>query len=77
MPSASSDLRRRKYKHFFVDEIPDRYEARVDVRRFSSGERIVFALQCGDLCRDAGMIRERRIITAQTPAVDHAIAGRS
>jgi NitT/TauT family transport system substrate-binding protein len=42
MPSASSDLRRRKYKHFFVDEIPDRYEARVDVRRFSSGERIVF-----------------------------------
>jgi len=36
------DLAPEKYKHFYLNEIPDRYKAAVDVRRFSSGERIVF-----------------------------------
>src|SRR4051812_35090 len=36
------DFAPEKYKHFYVNEIPERYKARVDVRRFSTGERIVF-----------------------------------
>lgn len=36
------DLRPELYKHHFRDMIPERYRDKVDVRRFSSGERIVF-----------------------------------
>jgi ABC-type nitrate/sulfonate/bicarbonate transport system substrate-binding protein len=36
------DLEPEKYKHFYAREIPERYRTRVDVRRFSPGERIVF-----------------------------------
>ena len=36
------DFEPEKYKSYYLNEIPDRYKARVDVRRFSPGERIVF-----------------------------------
>src|SRR5262249_20644530 len=36
------DLEPERYKHHYRNEIPERYQARVDVRRFSPGERIVF-----------------------------------
>ena len=36
------DLEPEEYKHFYQNEIPERYKSRVDVRRFSTGERIVF-----------------------------------
>jgi hypothetical protein len=36
------DLEPEKYKHFYRNEIPERYCDKVDVRRFSPGERIVF-----------------------------------
>jgi NitT/TauT family transport system substrate-binding protein len=36
------DFAPERYKHFYLNEIPDRYKARIDVRRFSTGERIVF-----------------------------------
>jgi len=36
------DLQPEKYKHFYRNEIPDRHQSRLDVRRFSTGERIVF-----------------------------------
>src|SRR5262249_50021745 len=36
------DFAPEKYKHFYLNEIPDHYKSRIDVRRFSSGERIVF-----------------------------------
>jgi hypothetical protein len=36
------DLEPEKYKHYYLNEIPDRYRSKVDVRRFSPGERIVF-----------------------------------
>ena len=36
------DLEPEKYKHLYKHSIPDRYKDRVDVRLFSSGERIVF-----------------------------------
>jgi hypothetical protein len=69
------DFAPEKYKHFYVNEIPDRYKARVDVRRFSNGERIVFLPYSAEIyAQTQAWIRERRIFTAQTPAVDYTIA---
>ena len=36
------DLEPEKYRHYYLNEIPDRYKSKVDVRLFSPGERIVF-----------------------------------
>jgi len=36
------DFEPEKYKHHYLKEIPERYRAAVDVRRFGPGERIVF-----------------------------------
>jgi hypothetical protein len=36
------DLRPEKYKHYYLNEMPERFQALVDVRRFGPGERIVF-----------------------------------
>jgi NitT/TauT family transport system substrate-binding protein len=36
------DFQPEKYRHYYLDEIPQRYKSSVDVRRFSTGERIVF-----------------------------------
>jgi hypothetical protein len=36
------DLAPEAYKHYFLRELPERYHALVDVRRFGPGERIVF-----------------------------------
>ena len=36
------DIAPEKYKHYYLNEIPERYRSMVDVRRFSTGERIVF-----------------------------------
>ncbi|MGH8987506.1 MAG: ABC transporter substrate-binding protein [Acidimicrobiales bacterium] len=36
------DLAPEAYKHYFTDEIPARYQDRIDVRCFGTGERIVF-----------------------------------
>jgi hypothetical protein len=36
------DFEPERYKHYYLNEIPERYKSKVDVRRFSPGERIVF-----------------------------------
>jgi NitT/TauT family transport system substrate-binding protein len=36
------DVEPERYKHYFERDIPDRYRELVDVRAFSTGERIVF-----------------------------------
>lgn len=36
------DLEPEAYKHYFLRELPERYHARIDTRRFGPGERIVF-----------------------------------
>ena len=36
------DFEPERYRHYYLNEIPERYQSRVDVRRFSTGERIVF-----------------------------------
>jgi ABC-type nitrate/sulfonate/bicarbonate transport system substrate-binding protein len=71
------DLAPEKYKHFYLNEIPDRYKARVDVRRFSSGERIVFLPYGQDTWRATqAWIRERALFGEEEPVLDfaHAVA---
>ena len=36
------DMEPELYKHYFLRELPERYHAQVDVRRFGPGERIIF-----------------------------------
>jgi len=69
------DFAPEKYKHFYLNEIPDRYKSRVDVRRFSSGERIVF-LPYGEetYAKTQQWIRERGIFDAQISLVDYGTA---
>lgn len=38
---ADIDATPEKFKHYFLNEIPDRFVERVDVRRFGVGERVV------------------------------------
>jgi hypothetical protein len=36
------DMEPEAFKHYFLRELPERYHALVDIRRFGPGERIVF-----------------------------------
>jgi ABC-type nitrate/sulfonate/bicarbonate transport system substrate-binding protein len=36
------DLEPEAYKHYFLRELPERYHASIDIRRFGPGERLVF-----------------------------------
>ena len=36
------DLEPELYKHYFMNEIPERFHDMIDIRRFGTGERIVF-----------------------------------
>jgi hypothetical protein len=38
---ADVDFEPEQYKHYFINEIPERFRDRVDVRRFGVGERVV------------------------------------
>jgi hypothetical protein len=69
------DLAPEKYKHFYLNEIPDRYKTKVDVRRFSSGERIVFLPYGRDTYRTTQTwLRERALFGEQQPVIDFADA---
>jgi hypothetical protein len=69
------DLAPEKYKHFYRNEIPDRYKSMVDVRRFSSGERIVF-LPYGEATWQTtrAWLQERALFDEREPANDFARA---
>ena len=69
------DLAPEKYKHFYRNEIPERYRSAVDVRRFSSGERIVFLPYGEDAWRQTqAWIRDRGLFEEREPVVDYADA---
>ena len=67
------DFEPEKYKAFYLNEIPERYRSAVDVRRFSTGERIVF-LPYGEetYARTQAWIRDHKIFDGHTPAADFA-----
>jgi NitT/TauT family transport system substrate-binding protein len=64
------DVEPEKYKHFYVKEIPDRYKASLDVRRFSPGERIVFLPYTdATFARTQAWLHERKLFELQAPLV--------
>jgi NitT/TauT family transport system substrate-binding protein len=69
------DFAPEKYKHFYLKEMPERYKSRIDVRRFSAGERIVFLPYGAETyAKTQAWIREHGMFGEQPPAVDYATA---
>ena len=67
------DFEPEKYRHFYLNEIPDRYKSMVDVRRFSPGERIVFLPYTEAMyAKTQAWIQERGLFEGQAAAVDYA-----
>ena len=66
------DFAPEKFRHYYLNEIPERYNAKVDVRRFSPGERIVFLPYTETVYKQTqGWLRERGLFD-ETPALDYA-----
>jgi ABC-type nitrate/sulfonate/bicarbonate transport system substrate-binding protein len=64
------DIEPEKYKHFYVNEIPERYKASLDVRRFSPGERIVFLPYTdATYARTQAWLQDRKLFDFQAPLV--------
>ena len=69
------DLAPEKYRHHYRNEIPERYRDKVDVRRFSPGERIVFLPYTEETyAKTQAWIHERGIFEFEgpPPAADYA-----
>ncbi len=67
------DFAPEKYRHYYRNEIPERYRDKVDVRRFSTGERIVFLPYTQETYeKTQAWIRERGIFEGQSPVPDYA-----
>jgi NitT/TauT family transport system substrate-binding protein len=67
------DLEPERYKHYYANEIPARYQAKVDVRRFSPGERIVFLPYTEEMyARTQAWIHARGLFEERPPALDYA-----
>jgi ABC-type nitrate/sulfonate/bicarbonate transport system substrate-binding protein len=67
------DIEPERYKHYYLNEIPDRYKSRVDVRRFSSGERIVFLPYTeATYARTQAWLHDRHLFDEKPPALDYA-----
>ena len=67
------DFAPEKYRHYYRNEIPDRYRDKVDTRRFSTGERIVFLPYTQEMYeKTQAWIHERGIFEGQPPVPDYA-----
>jgi NitT/TauT family transport system substrate-binding protein len=67
------DFAPEKYRHYYRNEIPERYRDKVDVRRFSTGERIVFLPYTKEMYeKTQAWIHERGIFEGQPPTPDYA-----
>jgi len=69
------DLRPEKYKHYYMDMIPERYRSKVDVRNFAPGERVVFLPYTEQAFKDTqDWIHERGIFDHPPERVDYMTA---
>ena len=67
------DVEPEKYKHYYLNEIPDRYKSKVDVRRFSTGERVVFLPYTeSTYARTQEWLRERALFEEHPTRIDYA-----
>ncbi len=66
------DLAPEKYRHLYLNEIPERYKSKVDVRRFSMGERVVFLPYTEAMyATTQAWIHERGIFEGTPPVADY------
>ena len=62
MKFSSLDLRPEKYTHYYKNEFPERFHAKMDTRRWGPGERIVFEPYSREIFEDSRQwIQERGI----------------
>jgi len=67
------DFAPEKYKHLYLNEIPERYKSKVDVRLFSTGERIVFLPYTEEMfARTQAWLQERGLFDESAGALDYA-----
>jgi len=67
------DFAPEKYRHYYLNEIPERYKSKVDTRLFSPGERIVFLPYTEEMyVKTQKWIRERGLFEGPGPTVDYA-----
>ena len=66
------DLRPELYKHYHLHAVPEKYQDKVDVRAFGTGERIVFLPYTeATYATTQAWLRERALFD-ETPALDYA-----
>ena len=66
------DFEPEKYKPYYRNEIPERYQAMVDVRRFGPGERIVFLPYSEAVYAKTQAWLQERGLFEEKPAVHYA-----
>jgi NitT/TauT family transport system substrate-binding protein len=67
------DFAPEKFRHYYLNEIPERYKSKVDTRLFSPGERIVFLPYTKEMyATTQAWIRERGLFEGPAPMVDYA-----
>ena len=67
------DFEPEKYKHHYLNEIPERYKSKVDVRRFAPGERIVFLPYTEAIyAKTQAWMHERGLFEGGRPRSDYA-----
>jgi hypothetical protein len=68
------DFQPERYKHYYLNEIPERYKDKVDARRFSTGERIVFLPYTNEVFANTQDWLAERGLFAETPPAREAPA---
>lgn len=67
------DFAPEKYRRYYLNEIPDRYKSKVDVRLFSPGERIVVLPYTEEMyATTQAWIHERGLFEGRAPQADYA-----
>jgi len=67
------DFEPEKYKHYYLNEIPERYKSKVDIRRFSTGERIVFLPYTEAIyAKTQAWLHERGLFAERPPVLHYA-----
>lgn len=71
------DLAPERYKHFYLKELPERFHAIVDVRRFGVGERIVFLPYSEEMFRETQQwMAQRGLFEEDSPKAAYDVAVR-
>jgi hypothetical protein len=66
------DFEPERYRRYYLNEIPERYKAAMDVRRFSLGERIVFLPYTEEMYRKTqAWLHRHGLFEEQAPVIDY------